>query len=49
MGKGGIMDKRRSLRRKVGGIQSMGRRISLDRSRDISPIVDGNRKEWVKW
>lgn len=49
MGKGGIMDKRRSLGRKVGGIQSMGRRISLDRSRDISPIVDGNRKEWVKW
>lgn len=47
--KGGIMDKGRSLRRRVGGIQSMGRRISLDRSRDISPIVDGNRKEWVKW
>lgn len=43
------MDKGRSLRRKVGGIQSMGRRISLDRSQDISPTVDGNRKEWVKW
>jgi len=49
MGKGGIMDKGRSLRRRVGGIQSMGRRISLDRSGDISPIVDGNGKEWVKW
>ena len=49
MGKGGIMDKGRSLKRRVGGIQSMGRRISLDRRGDISPIVDGNGKEWVKW
>lgn len=49
MEEGGIMDKGRSLRRRVGGIQSMGRRTSLDRSLYISLIVDGNRKEWAKW
>ena len=49
MEEGGIMDKGRSLRRRVGGIHSMGKRTSLDRSQDISPIVDGNRKEWAKW
>ena len=43
----GVMDKGRCLRRRVGGIQSTGRRISLDRSRDTSPIVEGKRKEWV--
>lgn len=47
MEKGGIMDKGEVLRRKVGGIQSMGRRISLDRSRIPSPL--GMKQALAGW